>query len=131
MSQDGFAAHCVELLSAAGTARARRMFGGHGLYVDERFVAVIVEDGLYLKANAETRARFEAAGCRQWVYHGGRAPVAMPYWSAPEEAMDSPGAMRPWALLAMQAATVKPVAKAAKKSTRKVAAKPPLKPPRP
>lgn len=101
---DGFVAHCLELLATAGVTRAKRMFGGHGLYVDELFVAVIVADRLYLKANADTRARFEAAACTQWVYDGKDAPVAMSYWSVPDEAMDSPALMAPWALLAKEAA---------------------------
>ena len=51
----GFVEHCLELLSPLGAVRARRMFGGHGLYLDELFVALIAGERLYLKVDSETR----------------------------------------------------------------------------
>jgi DNA transformation protein len=97
--------HCLELLGAVGRPRARRMFGGHGLYVDDLFIALIAFDRLYLKADGQTRARFEAAGCQPFSYarKGGETAV-LGYWTAPEDAMDSPDAMAPWARMAMAAA---------------------------
>jgi DNA transformation protein len=100
-----FVTHCLELLGALGKPRARRMFGGHGLYVDERFIALIINDTLYLKADDETRPRFEAAGSVPFDYatrDGQR--VVMAYWAAPQEAMESPALMLPWARLAMASA---------------------------
>ena len=44
------------------------MFGGHGLYVDDLFVALIACERLYLKADADTRPQFAAAGCEPFVY---------------------------------------------------------------
>lgn len=101
---DGFVAHCLELLAPLGTPRARRMFGGHGLYVDELFVALIAFDRLYLKADAQTRGHFEAAGCAPFVYDGQGRSVTMGYYTAPEDAMESPALMQPWARLALEAA---------------------------
>ena len=102
---NGFVDHCSELLSALGQPRARRMFGGHGLYVDGQFVALIINEVLYLKADAAARPAFEAAGCQPFGYTtptGQRAVMA--YWSAPDEAMESPAQMLPWARLAMASA---------------------------
>jgi DNA transformation protein len=104
-SPDPLLDHCLELLGAVGRPRARRMFGGHGVYVDDLFIAIIAFDRLYLKADDTTRARFEAAGCQPFTYtRKGDETIALGYWTAPEEAMDSPGAMAPWARLAMAAA---------------------------
>ena len=102
-----FIDHCLELLGSAGQPRARRMFGGHGLYVDDLFVAIAVGERLYLKTDAQTRPRFEAAGCEPFVYRrdavAGQA-VSMSYFSAPHEAMESPPLMQPWARLALAVA---------------------------
>ncbi|MDH5538648.1 MAG: TfoX/Sxy family protein [Rhizobacter sp.] len=103
-ARDAFADHCVELLSALGATRAKRMFGGVGLYVDDLFVALIAHDCLYLKVDASTRARFEAEGCEPFTYDGKGKPMTMSYFSAPQDAMDSPPAMLPWARLAFEAA---------------------------
>ncbi len=102
---DGLVTHSLALLSALGVPRARRMFGGHGVYLDGHFVALILGDVLYLKADALARPAFEAAGCRPFGYGtktGQRAVLA--YWSAPADAMESPGLMLPWARLAMASA---------------------------
>lgn len=99
-----FVAHCLELLAPLGAPRARRMFGGHGLYVDELFVALIAFDRLYLKADAQTRPHFEAAGCEPFVYDGQGKSVTLGYFTAPHDAMESPALMQPWARLALEAA---------------------------
>ena len=99
-----FVDHCLELLGAVGAARARRMFGGHGLYLDELFVAIVTGDALYLKVDTLTRARFEAAGARPFVHESALRRVVLGFWTVPEAAMDSPAAMAPWARLAKDAA---------------------------
>jgi len=105
MAADPFIQHCLELLSSLGASRARRMFGGHGLYVDHLFVAIVADEVLYLKVDADTRPHFEAAGCQPFVYTGKGKQMTLSYWRAPDDAMDSPALMRPWARLAVQAAT--------------------------
>ena len=99
-----FVIHCTELLAPVGTVRVKRMFGGWGLYADEVFIAVIGGDRLFLKTSADTRPAFEAAGCEPFVYDSKAGSVAMGYWSAPADAMDSAALMTPWAQRALQAA---------------------------
>lgn len=122
-----FVLHCVELLSPLGAVRVKRMFGGHGFYVDEIFIALVSRERLFLKTTAETRARFEAEGCEPFRYGKDETEIALSYWSAPAEAMESPALMLPWARLALQAAlaaraaraTVKPrAAKATPRTTK-------------
>lgn len=111
--KDEFARYCVELLSSLGPTRSRRMFGGHGFYVDDVFIALIFEERLYLKADDTTRARFEQAGCLPFVYEGGQGKsVSISYYTAPDDAMESPALMRPWARLAMEAGLRAAAAKA-------------------
>ena len=119
---DDFSTHCLELLGTVGSARARRMFGGVGLYVDDLFVALIFAERLYLKADAQTRDRFEAAGGQPFVYDAKGKAMSMGYFTAPDEAIESPTLMQPWARLALEAAlrarAAKPAsARASKKAT--------------
>jgi DNA transformation protein len=104
MNDAGFVAHCLELLASAGPARSRRMFGGHGLYVDDLFIGIVIGDRLYLKADAASQPAFAAEGCQPFVYDGRGKVVSLGYWSAPPEAMESPARMLPWARRALQAA---------------------------
>ena len=121
--------HCLELLAPLGAVRSRRMFGGHGIYVDDIFIALIAFERLYLKVDAQTRPRFEAAGCELFTYEREGQPASLNYLTAPDEAMESPHAMRPWARLALEAAlrarAAKPAAPrpARKAKPRKTSAK--------
>lgn len=112
---DPFVEHCVELLAPHGAVRARGMFGGHGLYIDDLFVAIIAFEQLWLKIDAGTRPRFEAAGCRPFVYEGKGQAITMSYFTAPDDAIESSQAMGPWARLAIEAALRARAARAAPK----------------
>ena len=61
---------------------------------------------LWLKANEDTRPRFEAEGCARFTYPVKGQPKSMNYYSAPDEAMESPALMAPWARLAIEAALI-------------------------
>lgn len=102
--RDELIAHVTELLSSVGSVRSRRMFGGHGFYVDDVFVAIVLRQRLYLKVDHESRAAFERAGGEPFVYDSAGQSVALGYFSAPDEAMESPPMMRPWARQALSAA---------------------------
>jgi DNA transformation protein len=99
-----FVAHCEELLAPLGPVRVRRMFGGHGIYLDELFIAIVTRECLYLKADAETEGRFRDAGCTPFIYNAKDKLMTMGYWTVPDDAMEAPPAMAPWARLAMAAA---------------------------
>ena len=119
--------HCIELLGGRPRARAMRMFGGHGIYVDGLFLAMVAFDRLYLKADAQAQPAFAAAGCQPFAYSKktGEQQV-MAYWTAPDEAMDSPEAMQAWLHLARASALRAQVAKrpAAAPKARAAAAAP-------
>lgn len=120
MPHPPFVEHCLELLAPLGPVRARRMFGGWGLYADGLFVALIAAERLYLKADAGTREQFAAAGCEPFVYSSDGKSVSLGYWTVPAEALDSPALMQPWARLALQAALA---AQAARSSRLKPASR--------
>jgi DNA transformation protein and related proteins len=119
---DHFVEHCLELLAPLGAPRARRMFGGHGLYVDDVFVALVAFERLYLKVDADSAPHFAAAGCEPFVYDAKGRSMTMSYHSAPPEAMESPALMAPWARLALQAALRARQAKAGAVTAKKAAA---------
>lgn len=103
-----FAQYCCELLSTVGPCVAKRMFGGYGISTDGLTIAILADLGqgekLWLKANAEVAARFEAAGCQRFTYLAKGKSRSMGYYSAPGEAMESVEEMAPWARLALSSA---------------------------
>src|SRR5688500_18820582 len=105
---DAFIEHLHDLFAALGPISTRAMFGGHGVYFEGLSIGIVIDDALYLKADDATREHFEAAGCAPFVYAGQQQPITTSYWSLPEDAMESPQAMLPWAKLAFEAALRKP-----------------------
>ena len=103
-----FANYCCDLLACAGPCTARRMFGGFGISTDGLTIALLADLGdgekLWLKGDASNRSQYEAAGCTLFTYPAKGVLRSMNYFSSPEEAMESPDAMRPWASLALECA---------------------------
>lgn len=108
-----FADYCCELLSGVGQPVAKRMFGGWGISVEGMSIAWLLDLSdsgtgnnakLYLKASDATRAQYEQAGCQRFVYDVKGVPKSVNYYAAPDEAMESPDAMLPWARLALNCA---------------------------
>ena len=112
--------HLRDLFEPLGPISARAMFGGFGLYFDGLIIGIIIDEVLYLKTDDRTCERFEQAGCEPCVYDMKGKPLILSYWSLPEEAMDSPQAMRPWAQLAIEAAQRKADAKPVSRKSRPI-----------
>lgn len=119
---DEFARYCCELLAAAGPCTARRMLGGHGISTGGLTLALLADLGLgptlWLKADQDTCAMFEVAGCQRFTYQAKAKARSLGFYSAPVEAMESAREMALWALLALHAALAARQAKEAKATQR-------------
>lgn len=92
----------LEQLTPLGALKPKRMFGGVGIYANGLFFAILDDDTLYLKGDAELKPRFEAAGSHAFDPFGEGKPMA--YWSAPAEAMDDADLLVEWAHRALAVA---------------------------
>ena len=101
---DEFIEYVTELFGPFGTVGARRMFGGHGVYLDGLMFAIVSEDTLYLKADEMNRIEFEQAGCEMFSYARKGKRATLGFFRAPADAMESPELMLPWARTAYAAA---------------------------
>lgn len=83
----------------------RAMFGGKAIYCNGVIFAVVLDGNLMLKGDEQCASAYEAAGSKRWTYNHSNSgkQVSMPYWTAPEEAIDDPDSMRPWAKMAYDA----------------------------
>jgi DNA transformation protein len=99
-----FVEFVLEQMALFGRVRARAMFGGFGIYRDDRIFAIIIDDRLYFKTDAATRGEFEAKGLGPFTYVMRGRSVTMPYFEAPPEVFEEPETMRRWAQLAYAAA---------------------------
>jgi len=116
MARDSeFVAFVVDQLAGLGAVRARAMFGGHGIYLDDLMFALVVDDRLYLKADEQTRPVFEARGLVPFTYQRQGREQALGFHLAPEEGFDDPAELCRWAAEALAVAR----RAAARKTTKK------------
>ncbi len=94
-----------DLFAGLGEVSIRRMFGGKGIYHNGVIIAVFLRGELLLKGDGQLAPEREAAGCRRWTYAHRRtgSEVSMPYWTAPDAALDDPDEMAIWARKAYEA----------------------------
>lgn len=101
---DDFVDYVLELFGPFGTVAVRRMFGGHGVFLDGLMFALLSGDALYLKADEMNRVEFEQAGCEIFSYARKGRRATLNFFRAPADAMESPERMLPWARTAYAAA---------------------------
>jgi DNA transformation protein len=94
-----------ELFVEFGPVDVRRMFGGAGVFVDGRMIALVSRELIYLKADAETIPTFEQEGLTPFGYStkdGVRKLTS--YWRMPDRLYDDPEELARWARAAHAAA---------------------------
>lgn len=102
--QNEFVSYLVELLQTIGPVRAKRMFGGHGFFLDELMFALEADNILYLKGDEETAGEFREKGLEAFTYIKQGKPCSLSYYQAPEEVLESSDEMHVWANKAYGAA---------------------------
>ena len=94
----------LELLARVGEVRARPMFGGFGIYQRETILAIVVDDTLYFKTDADTSRKFSKLGLGPFTYVARGKAVAMRYHEAPSDVFESAEVMQSYALEALEVA---------------------------
>ena len=93
---DGYQTFVLDQLGRVLPAvRAKRMFGGAGLYAGDLFFALIDDDTLYLKVDDTNRGDFESRGMGPFQPYGDGTP-SMQYYPLPEEIFEDPAALGEW-----------------------------------
>ncbi len=91
-------------LAPLGQVTGRKMMGGMTLYLDGVVFAILADDLLWFKADKESDAEWDAAGCDRFVVgEKDGVPQAMNYRRAPGDVYDDPEDMRRWAVVALAA----------------------------
>ena len=97
--------HLLDLLQPLGKVSARRMFGGYGLYLEDRMFGLVAEGTLYLKVDADSEGDYAQAGLPCFRYLRRGRPVSIrSFRQAPAEALEQREALCRLAGRAVQAA---------------------------
>lgn len=107
-SKADFANHIVDLLTEFGTVETRRMFGSFGLFHQGLMIGLVSEGSLYLKADDQSIANFEAEGSTPFTYIKKEKLFTLRYYLAPESFFEDEQQTIEWAKLAFDAALRNP-----------------------
>ena len=101
---EGLYAWVQEALEPLGRVTMRRMMGAAVLYLDGIIFAVLDDEAVWFKADAESAAIWDAAGCERFTFTGSDGKVeVMNYRRAPSDVYDDSEAMQHWAKIAQEA----------------------------
>jgi DNA transformation protein and related proteins len=110
-----FLAYVLEQLGALGGVTSRRMFGGAGLYSDEFFFGLIMDDVLYLRVDDSNRADYSSRGMAQFRPYADRPHLSMSYYEIPADVLEDATELVSWARRSVAVAMKAPQPGAARK----------------
>ena len=113
-----FVEYLVEMLQPLGTIRVKSMFGGWGFYADERFFAIVADDGFYVKVDDVSRREFEALDLKPFRYEVRDTKATLDYYEPPAAAMDDRETLCEWGRKGIAAAERAQVKKKPRKKKR-------------
>jgi DNA transformation protein len=84
-------------LSGVGDIRIRKMFGGHGIFEEDKMFALVDSKGrVFFKVDETNLSGFEDANSEKHA--------RMPYYSVPEEVLNDDNLLEEWALTSIKIA---------------------------
>ena len=108
-----FAASVADRLVALGPVRARGMFGGQGIMLDNVMFGLVWRGTLYFKTGDGNRAEYVKARMKPFAYMRGRKRVETSHMEVPKKVQANPGLFAEWGERALA------VAREKKKKARK------------
>jgi len=110
---EGLYAWLEEALEPLGRLTLRKMMGGATLYLDGAIFAIMVDGELWFKADEESNAIWDEAGCteRFSVTFKDGTVDRMNYRRPPSDVYDDPDELRRWSQVALEAGLRRPVKK--------------------
>jgi len=105
VASETFAEFLREHLAPLGRITMRRMFGKTGVFCDGVMLAMVTENTLYFRVDAQNQVAFaEAASFPPLNYAKKGSTIDLSFWRAPERLFDEPDELVTWARAALAAA---------------------------
>ena len=97
----------MDQLAALPELRAKRMFGGYGLYQGEYFFGILMDARLYLRTNDQTRTAYLARGMAPFTYEKARRTLTINYFGVPPDVLEDREQFVMWAKQAIEVASAR------------------------
>lgn len=93
-----------EVFERLGRIETKRMFGGHGVWHEGRMIALVADETLYLKSDAESAVHFDRLNLQPFTYMRQGKAMPMSYRLAPADLFEDREEAARWGRLAYEAA---------------------------
>jgi DNA transformation protein len=103
---DDYLQYVLEQLSGLGHVSARRLFGGVGLYHQDRIFGLIFRDILYFKADDSNRGDYETRGMDRFRPYADKPLWSMTYYAVPADTLEDADECIVWARKSLGVAAV-------------------------
>ena len=90
-------------LAPLGHFRARRMFGGWGLYLDDAIFGLMAWGKVWFRVDDRNRPDYQKAGMEPFTYSRETRAVTMTYFRCPDPVLADAAKLRQWAKAARRA----------------------------
>jgi DNA transformation protein len=93
-----------ETLAFLGRISTKSIFGGIGIFVDERLLGIVMEDKLYLHTDASNLRAYHDRGMPQFRPYPNAFDLTTDHHQVPAEIVDDPVQLKQWGEHALAAA---------------------------
>ena len=95
MKDDSFKDFVLDQLQELLDLECRAMFGGYGLYQEERFFGIIFKGRLYFKTDAKSAVRYRKLGMKP--FRPNRKQTLKTYYEVPLDILEDRDQLATWA----------------------------------
>ncbi len=97
-----------DLFASFGPIKAKRFFGGEGLYAGAVMIGLVFDDVIYFKTDEKTRKAFLAEKAKPFTFEKGGETIVTTWFSLPDRLYDDPDELAEWAQAALKVAASSP-----------------------
>jgi DNA transformation protein len=98
------ASYVEEQLAFLGRLSTKSIFGGIGIFVDERLLGIVMEEKLYLHTDASNLQAYQDRGMPQFKPYPNAFDLTTDHHQVPAEIVDDPVQLKHWGEQALAAA---------------------------
>lgn len=100
---DGFRDFVLDQLADLDGVRCRAMFGGYGLYRQDRCFGILLKSRLYFKTSAQTRPAYQAHGMAP--FRPNSTQTLSSFYEVPVDILEQADSLAAWATAALSVTT--------------------------
>lgn len=96
--------YVTEQLAFLGNISSRSIFGGMGVFIDDRLLGVVINEQLYLHTDKSNRDDYVSRGMAQFKPYPNAFDLTTDHHQVPQEIIDDPEQLKAWGQRALVAA---------------------------